>query len=293
MGVKSRPFSVLSSQFKRRLALLLGMVGLVAGCSALGRPIEIRRIALLAPFEERYREIGYDAYYAVKLAMQDMGDTSIELVAVDDGGTRDSAVDRAYALTSDPLVQVVIALGNAATQPETQAALGDKPMLIVGQWGASPEGNHVFTLASQAVSAMVTDDPALNDVIQTARLDFPIVGNEVLALKQFPLLHTHPERVTVVSSGSFPDTDFKARYEASAEFVPEPGLLTTLTYDATRIALQAIYADSDTRDALAKTDYTGLNGRIQFHDGYWLDAPIHCYGYSREGELTPKDCPVE
>jgi ABC-type branched-subunit amino acid transport system substrate-binding protein len=293
MGAKSRQLSVVSYQFKRltTLATTIVLIGLITGCSGV-RPGEIRRIALLAPFEGRYREVGYDAYYAVKLAMQDAGDHSIELLAVDDGGTANSAVNRARALAGDPLVELVIALGNNATQTETQAALGDKPMLIVGQWGSRPDGEHVFMLDSQGLGELLTDKPA-DDITLTAQINTPMIGNEMLALKQFPLLNPSLELVTIASSGSLPDDDFNTRYLSSAEFVPQPGLLTSLAYDATRIALEALYSESNVTDALIHTDFEGINGRIQFQNGYWKDAPIHCYGYDQNGELFPKDCPIK
>lgn len=296
MGVSKRSYQlpVTSCQLKklRTFTIAIVLIGLMMGCSG-AKSGEIRRIVLLAPFEGRYREVGYDAYYAVKLAIQDAGDPSIELLAVDDGGTSGSAIDRARALATDPLVQVVIALGNHASQPETQAALEGKPMLIVGQWGTKPEGNPVFMLDSQQLGEMLTDSPTVDDVTQADEINAPVIGNEMLALKQFPLLNNSPELVTITSSASLPDDDFKTRYLSSAAFVPEPGLLTTLVYDATRIALEALYSETNVTDSLAQTDYEGINGRIQFQNGYWKDAPVHCYGYDQNGELVPKDCPVK
>ena len=49
------------------------------------------KIGLVAPFEGRYRYVGYDVFYAVRLALQEVnaaggvGGYHVELVAYDDG----------------------------------------------------------------------------------------------------------------------------------------------------------------------------------------------------------------
>lgn len=291
MGVRSYQLPVTSCQLKRSLLFLAVSVTLfAAACSGI-KDGTISRIALLAPFEGRYREVGYDAYYAVKLALQDAGNNTIELLAVGDGETAESATDRARALALDPLVKVVIVLGYPATQPEAQQALSNKPTLIVGQWGARPETEAVFMLANATVDERFGGE-TIQDVTDIDAITIPILGNEVLALHQIPLLTSDTDLITVVSSASLPDPDFTERYRGSAEFVPEPGLLTTLTYDATQIALEAIKREGDVQETIAAIYYDGINGRIRFESGYWADAPIHCYGYVEE-QLTPKDCPVE
>ncbi|MCB9451920.1 MAG: hypothetical protein H6672_10805 [Anaerolineaceae bacterium] len=272
--------------------MLLGLA-LLAGCAP--RPFDVTgRVALLGPFEGRYQEVGYNALYAARLAAQDAGLTQIELLVVDDGGTASSAAERARALHHDPLVKAVLLTGYAAAAPETQAALGDIPALIIGQWGAAPTTDRVFMLASQELGRLLTAPPRIN-VIEAATLTEDITGSEVFALAQFPLLSKHPESVTIVSNASLPDGDFTERYRSSGLFVPVPGLLATLTYDATFIAFTAAtQEDRVTAHAfIANTDYPGLNGTIRFENGFWADAPLHFYRYDTNGRLLPVNRAVE
>jgi len=79
------------------------------------------KIGLVAPFEGRYRYIGYDVFYAVRLAMHEVNEMggvgarspcpySVELVAYDDGADVVMAVEQAHKLAVDP--QVVAAIGH-------------------------------------------------------------------------------------------------------------------------------------------------------------------------------------
>ena len=293
--VPSSEFRVPSKKKKAGRSILVLLIAVwIAGCGTTN-PGNIKRVALLAPFEGRYREIGYNAYYATKLALADYGKNDIEFVAVDDGGSVQSAVDRARALAGDPLVKAVIVLGYTATNADVQQAFGALPVLIVGDWSAKPETSDTFVLTSPQIDAMLTLPQSARDVTDAAQIHAPIVGNEVLALEQFPLLAQQPQQATVISSGNSPDADFTKRYVNSAEFTPQPGLLATLTYDATNIVIQAITSakNGNAADVLANINYDGLNGNIQFKDGYWTDAPIHYFGYDADGILVPVDRPVK
>jgi ABC-type branched-subunit amino acid transport system substrate-binding protein len=82
-----------------------------AGCGGT-RPVI--KFGLVAPFEGRYRPVGYDAIYAARLAVRERnaaggaGGYRVELVAYDDGGDPPSAVERAGQLALDPQVVAVI-----------------------------------------------------------------------------------------------------------------------------------------------------------------------------------------
>ncbi len=268
-----------------KISILLCTLVLITGCS--GTQGGIQRIALLAPFEGRYREIGYDAYYAVLLAMQEHNTERIELLAIDDGGSENSAIERAKALASDPLVNAAIALGDNATRTAVQQAFGEVPVLVVGQWNSHPTMDNTFMLASNEVY-MLFSPIELSDILP----DTNIVGGEILALKQVPLLISDLSRITVISSASLPDEAFRQRYMGSGQFVPEPGLLATLTYDAANMALNALQTN-DATATLATMTYEGLNGSIRFVDGHWADAPINDFTYTADGLLTPVDRPVK
>ncbi|MBI5666506.1 MAG: hypothetical protein HZC41_00740 [Chloroflexi bacterium] len=261
---------------------LAGCVGAKAG--------EISRIALLAPFEGRYREVGYNALYAAKLAFQEWPETPVELLAVDDGGTVDSAIDRARALAQDPLVKAAVVLGYAATEVETLRACGNLPVVVVGWWGAKPITENVFVLASPRLDDLLTVDSRI-EVTEAARLDTPLSGGDVFALAQFARLRPTLAGVTVLSSARLPDAAFAERYQQMGMFVPPPGLLATLTYDVFGWLLAALHSpEPDVMAALSSGTYSGLNGRLRFEQGYWTDAPVYAYEYDaacvqRGGEM--------
>lgn len=80
-------------------------------------PLSIRptvKIGLVAPFEGRYRYVGYDVIYAVRLALREanaaggVGGHNVELVAYDDGADPAMAIEQARKLTTDPQVVAVI-----------------------------------------------------------------------------------------------------------------------------------------------------------------------------------------
>lgn len=263
----------------------------ISGCGS-KTDTALKRIALLAPFEGRYSEIGYDAYYAARLAIQEHGNGSIELLAVEDGGSSTSARERAYALARDPLVKVVIALGQNATAGEVQQAFGNTVSIIVGDWNSKPGRDTVYMLSSEKLGTLLTPLPELVDVADADAPDTPIVGSELFALQQFAMTSKHVDHVTVVSSGALPDPDFRTRYRANGQYVPEPGLLASLTYDAVGMALAAIDQE-DVSHALATIDYHGINGEIQFVNGYWVKAPIHYYRYGVDHKLMAIDSPIK
>ncbi len=112
--------AVLSLVF--RLSLLVSCLLPLASCII--RPTI--KIGLTAPFEGRYRYVGYDVVYAVRLALREanaaggVGGYSVELVAYDDGGNPTQAVEQARKLAVDPAV--VAAIGHFR-QETTEAAL--------------------------------------------------------------------------------------------------------------------------------------------------------------------------
>lgn len=272
---------------------LLALLLLITSWSAIPTPT---RIALLAPFEGRYREVGYEALYSARMALQDTGNNFIELLPVEDGGSPASATARARALSIDPDVAAVLVLGYSATHAEALTAFGDLPVLVVGDWGAQPISEHVYMLSNPAISDSLTI-PAHTEITDAAQLPAPFTGGEILALMQFGDLRASLEGITILSSAALPDAQFTERYAASDPFAPEPGLLASLNYDAASMAAEAVLLGQGERDAvnqyLSEVNYTGLNGVIRFENGYWAGAPIHEYAYSESGALLPVDDIIE
>lgn len=236
----------------RLLLLPLTVVLLLAACAVRSTP-SIYKIALLAPFEGRYREVGYDALYAARLALAEANAPQIELLAVDDGGTTERAADRAQALAQDPAVLTAIVVGFAAADAETQVAFADVPIVVAGNWGTQPVGAETFLLTR------FSDDT-------TSDAQF-YAGARVL--DETPVQEW-------VSSAAPPDTDFSARYQASDSFAPPPTPLATLVYDAMRMAIRATTSGAtrtSATHALDQIDYEGINGEIRFAAHTWIDAP--------------------
>lgn len=83
------------------------------------------KIGLVAPFEGRYRYVGYDVIYAVRLALREanaaggVGGYSVELVAYDDGADPAMAAEQARKLAADP--EVVTAVGHFREETTTAA----------------------------------------------------------------------------------------------------------------------------------------------------------------------------
>ena len=245
-----------------------------------------RKIVLLAPFEGQYREVGYNALYASLLALNQQSElennSAIALYAVDDGGTHKSAIERATALSQDPSVKFVIALGKFATQAGVQLALDDIPMLIVGEWQVASERPNIFLLTNSEIQTLLTTNPE-NNLLDFQDFEFPIVGSEVFDLEQFRVLRDDFDNIEILSSSTYPSEEFHHAYINSGLFVPEPNLLATLVYDATHLAIEAL----QTETPIQEIQFVGLNGEIQFDDGYWVNAPLNRYSIQPQQFSAP------
>jgi ABC-type branched-subunit amino acid transport system substrate-binding protein len=101
-------------RMKRLLTLtaLVGSVLLALGCYGSTPPVV--KLGLIAPFEERYRDDGYAALQAVRLAVQErnaaggVAGRQVALVALNDNGRPDEARQRAANLAVDRDVLGVI-----------------------------------------------------------------------------------------------------------------------------------------------------------------------------------------
>jgi len=96
------------------LCLLIFEIWCLIFVPACGSTRPVVKFGLVAPFEGRYRPVGYDAIYAARLAVRErnaaggVGGYRVELVAYDDGGDAASAVERARQLALDAQVVAVI-----------------------------------------------------------------------------------------------------------------------------------------------------------------------------------------
>ncbi len=240
------------------LAALVALAILLASCAGgLGSPPP--KLVLLAPFEGQYREIGYNALYALQMAVADAGLKEVQFLAVDDGGGVESALARVKALNLDPAVAVIIALGPHATSHAAQQA-NNRPMILVGSWGQGRADPDSF----YAASAILAEERQNGDLLMLA-----------------PARDSR-EGLSFFSSGSIADADFRERYRDSNPDAPLPNHLATLTYDLARMALAALEADIKIADAV----YQGINGEIRFDDGFWKDAPLNRFRFE-DGQFEP------
>jgi ABC-type branched-subunit amino acid transport system substrate-binding protein len=239
----------------------------IAACAPQQTTIPMK-FALLAPFEGRYRDVGYDALYAARLALRESGLSNVEILAVDDGDSPANAADRAAALMSDPQVFAALALGYAAVDGNTQAALGDIPLLVVGDWGAAPIGEKALLMSLGTLG--LPDDSFMYAAV---RVLFPNYAN-----------------AEFTSAAAPPDADFIRRIAEIDQFALPPTPLATLTYDAMRILLQAAQGKTsraEIAEAVSAIDYIGLNGRIRFIAYSWVNPPERRYRIVNGELVTP------
>ncbi len=143
---------------------LIGLCLLCVSCLPLQTP-HVLKIGMAAPFEGRYREIGYDAIYAARLAVREIntaggvGGRRLELVAYDDRGEPELAARIAGNLATDP--DVVAVIGHY--RPETSAVAGSVyaraglPYLVVGGWGQGDGTTRSLTAPPDALAQARTE----------------------------------------------------------------------------------------------------------------------------------------
>ncbi len=164
----------------RRLSLGLLLVLLLAACLPAPAP-RVLKIGLVAPFEGRYRDVGYDAVYAARLAIRQInaegsaGGYELMVVAFDDGGTAEGAVGAARSLLVD---EAVVAVIGHYRQPSSAAAQSlyteaGMPFLVIGAtlpparttWQLSPPPDRLAEALVEATGtarrvALWTEEPS-------------------------------------------------------------------------------------------------------------------------------------
>lgn len=122
------------------------------------------KIGLVAPFEGAQRELGYDAIYAARLAVREINEAGgvggyrVALVALDDGGDTELAVDTAVSLTIDPGVVAVIGHGLAETTAVAQPIYNEAgvPLLPLGNPPFTPQDPALLPTEFQTAYNAVT-----------------------------------------------------------------------------------------------------------------------------------------
>jgi hypothetical protein len=211
--------------------VIVASLWFLSGCGGVDqRP----SIILLAPFEGRYREIGYEALYAARLALAD-SQLAFDLLPIDDGGTLEFAVQRARAIARLGNVAAVILLGQHAVSTEVQESLSPLPTWIVGWWGNEAQFAHVSGLFPPGMMSLAgqADMETLSALAQTRDLESVGDVGGLLGFAQLRLDAGLPvENVTILSAGRLPDHEFSQRYLDSAPFEPPPRLIASQVYEA-------------------------------------------------------------
>lgn len=154
------------------LTIALGL-SLVAACGFPGSVKPTVKIGLSAPFEGRYRDLGYEALHAVRLAVQQRNETGgigdrylVELVALNDFADAEEAIVQARKMAVDAGVLGVLGgwspeVGRAAAREYEHLSLvvlSPETDLIEGQ--SLPEELEAFEDRYQSLSGGVPPGPA-------------------------------------------------------------------------------------------------------------------------------------
>jgi ABC-type branched-subunit amino acid transport system substrate-binding protein len=264
----------------RQLALAL-----LLACAACAAPKPAVKIALVAPFEGRLRQVGYGAVPAMRLAIRQAaaGATHVHItfIAYNDDGDPAKAARVAHNVARDP--EVVAVIGHfaisttlAALAVYTQAGLPVIAPSLPAQ--GLPFDPLVFRLGPGPAAPRYA--------VRTARCDDLDAAWAASGLP--PCAGDAP-----------PVTDLSAAQEALAAFAeislgPPPGPRAIAAYDATMLVIRAIQqaGERPTRAgvaaALRRARHDGLLGQIRFDErNAWADAPIWIYPSPPESRAQP------
>ena len=298
-----------------RLALAIGLLLTLAAC---GRPRPTIKIALVAPFEGRFREVGYDAFPAMRLALRQqiqaggIGNYQVEFVAYNDNADPAFAERVAHNVVLDADVMAVIGNLRTDTTRATQPVYSQANLALVAPdipADQLPNGPYVFRMGPSTTaqkerlsqSHCTTHDAIQLTGEQAYRGD---VNTQTLALLpdfQSPaaanLLGSATQGLCFAAASPYPRDLLTATQALSAfanisgGFAPGPRSIST--YDATHLILAALQADITTHgaptregvaEALRHITYDGLLGQISFDaTNTWTTAPVWVYQYDSAG----------
>ena len=244
----------------------------LAACST-GSTAPVVKIGLAAPFEGRYRAIGYEAIYAARLAIREInaaggiGGYRVELFALDDGGDPAMAIEQARKMAIDP--QVIAVIGHY--RPETTGA-------AIGHYCAE----RLPLLAVEPVRTGVCRDAfALTPPITT-----PLSSSDPAS---FLFVGTVPHPADAPEAAAFVEA-----YNAIPIDGTRAGPIALQTYDAMVLLFDALGRNIQAEGkpsqggmarALAESDFTGLGGVYRFDaEGNRTQMKMYTYRYSKDRE---------
>lgn len=270
----------------RDLAIAMA-VALLTGCVPVG-PHTVR-IALVAPFEGRFREIGYDVVPAARLAVLEYATMSrqyglaIELVAYDDTGDPEQARRVAKRVLQDKQVHVVVGhwLETTTIAAAPTYANADMPLVTVSQEDLSGDNTVNLSPDYQSLQGAAYDLNPNGELIGPRLMDY-----DVMLLGHYPTLATEDPESRLFATVFHHIADSTNPYwtaQTREDFVngfragslgAEPGIIATSAYEAVWIAIEL------TLDEAGVAFSSPVTETMRFgEDGHRQDATIYIYGY--------------
>jgi ABC-type branched-subunit amino acid transport system substrate-binding protein len=289
-------------------------------CVPVTRPVV--KIGLVAPFEGRYRDVGYEVIYAVRLAVREANAAGgaagygIELTALDDGGDPASAAEQARKLATDPHIAGVIGdwLDATTLNAAPVYAAAGIPFLATAATALPPGAFRLWLTAAaiRAAAASASGELCPLPCDSLDNLDWlaqtraggsatTIFGPPLWGEPQFATLAgSLANGVRFVAPAPYPpdstDASFADRYRAISNGV-EPRSNAVLAYDAARLLFAAIAQSvqrgtapsrSGVSDALAQASFQGLSGPIHFDPEHnWAEARGWVYEWQAGKVVRP------
>jgi ABC-type branched-subunit amino acid transport system substrate-binding protein len=233
----------------------------LSACAASTQPVV--KIGLVAPFEGRYRPLGYEAIYAARLAIREINARGglnghrIELVALDDRGEPEKAITAARQLVLDP--QVVAVVGHL--RPDSSDA--------------------AMKIYCEAGLPVIVIESAVNACENTF-----VLGNA-------PRDHWPEDQMIFVSNVPDPNglpaaQDFVKNYNAIPIDGTRAGPIALQIYDVMSLLFEAIdRAERIDRDGvqagLRQIDFNGLGARYAFdQQGNLIDPQTYVFEYDQD-----------
>jgi len=260
---RSFPQSLLLS-----ISLALCLAVFLIACSASTQPVV--KIGLVAPFEGRYRPIGYEAIYAARLAIREINARGgingqrVELVALDDRGEPDKAIEAARQLVLDP--QVVAVIGHLRPD-STDAALKvycEAGLLVIAIESAAPGCESAFVAGAAPRESWPED--------------------------QLIFVSNVPDPNGLVAA-----QEFVTKYNAIPIDGTRAGPIALQTYDAMSLLFEAFRGAqpidrAGVKAALSQIHFKGLGATYAFDQRGKLIEPqttVFEYGKDRQPQVIP------
>ncbi len=282
--------------------LLLLALLLFASCASTP---PVFKIGLVAPFEGRYRPIGYDAVWAVRLAVRQVNAGGgiagyrVELMAMDDGGDTQVADRQARLLALDPAVMGVIGHWRADTTQAAAPLYAEQgvPLLVpanvpAGEWPSAIYLGPTWEQLSRTAQAIAERVPQAQVILEVTDplLVTPMAGNHQGVLIGGPDLAFMGLQTGLHAEGTFfvtgapwpqdlPGTEaFVADYQAVAGGAA-PGPYAWAAYRAAQVPLEAVGRDLQAHGAPSRG---GVDGQLRALVA-GSESPVYLYRYEAAG----------